>query len=232
MTTAYDEVLRDPELALLFAALRDAAEGPVPVPSPALTAVLDGATPITTISDRNTARASIIALVTAGVVAAGVGAAAADRLPAPAQRAVVSVVNNLTPFRLPEPRTERVAKPHHAPAPAHLFGTDTVRPDAEPTSTPITVQRGRGTVTPAPKASGSKPRDDRGSSSGSHDSAPTAPKQSGSSAPSGSSKGESGGTTGSSDTSGSDGTGGDTSGKDRTGTGSPQLSGDSAAPGD
>jgi hypothetical protein len=121
MTTIHDEALRDPDLAAFFDDLRDLAHLPAAAPSPALDAVLRATTPLDILGDRKAARAGVIALVAAGVVAAGVGAAAANQLPAPAQRAISSVVNHLTPFHVPEPdnaRPDSRIDPARTPAPA------------------------------------------------------------------------------------------------------------------
>lgn len=237
MITESDQALRDPELALVFKALRDAADGPAPVPSDALAAVLAGIAPITKLRDRNTARASIVALVAAGVVAAGVGAAAADQLPAPAQRAIASMVNHLTPFHLPEPRIEREAAPASPikPGPARLPETTSLRPATEPTSPPVTRPRVHGPVAPAP-GHGADSGGHRGSRSGpgdSGDSAPTPPQQSGTSGSgSGDGNGSTSGTGPSSGSTPETGGGGGTSGTGHSDGGSSAVPGDSATPGD
>jgi len=79
--------------------LRALGDGPTPKPSPQLAAVLAGATPL--LSSRRALRMVLrSAAVAALVLGALVVAAANHSLPAPAQRVVSNVVNDLTPFHI------------------------------------------------------------------------------------------------------------------------------------
>ncbi|WP_207081517.1 hypothetical protein [Nocardioides sp. S5] len=101
----HDEALNDPVLSVLFTELRAVADRPAPPVDTELAAVLAGAIPLAVARDQRsrTARTAIIGLVTTGILAGGLGAAAANELPPPAQRIVSKVVNGLTPFNIPNP---------------------------------------------------------------------------------------------------------------------------------
>ncbi len=94
----------DPILAPLLSELRDIADEPAPAIGPDLSAVLGGAAPLAPNRARRgkTVSAVVISLVSTGVLAGGISAAAADELPAPVQRVVARVVNTITPFEMPE----------------------------------------------------------------------------------------------------------------------------------
>ena len=102
--------------------MRALGEGPAPVPSPELAAILGGARPRRLLTHRRPARRAqrprrVLAYATAAAVmvgAAGV-AAANDTLPQPAQRVVSRVVNMLTPLHI-DP--SRPATPVEPPRPA------------------------------------------------------------------------------------------------------------------
>lgn len=127
-----DDAFADPALAGLLAELRAVADQPAPAAGPDLAALLAGAAPITPARTRRsrTASAVVIGLVSSGVLAGGVGAAAADELPAPVQRVVSRVIDTLTPFEVPHPdqrvpaRHERDDDPPLPQAPADLDDTD------------------------------------------------------------------------------------------------------------
>ncbi|WP_439936583.1 hypothetical protein ACS3YM_11555 [Nocardia sp. N13] len=137
-----DDAFADPALAGLLAELRAVADQPAPAAGAELTALLAGAAPITPARARRsrTASAVVIGLVSSGVLAGGVGAAAADQLPAPVQRVVSRVVDTLTPFEVPHPdqrvpaRHERDDDPPLPQAPADLDDTDDT--DVSPPGTP------------------------------------------------------------------------------------------------
>lgn len=111
------DAFADPALAALLDELEAiAAQAPPPVGAE-LAAVLAGAVPLAAGRSRRhrTASFAVIALLSGGVVAGGVGAAAADELPAPVQRVVSRVVSTLTPFEVPHPDHAPV---RHEPGPA------------------------------------------------------------------------------------------------------------------
>lgn len=97
--------LEEPAFSGLLTELRDIAAGPAPAIGPDLAAVLAGAVPLAPTRARRsmTASAVVIGLVSTGVLAGGISAAAANELPAPVQRVVARVVNSITPFELPHP---------------------------------------------------------------------------------------------------------------------------------
>ncbi|RYC12955.1 hypothetical protein [Nocardioides zhouii] len=103
------EALDDPAFAGLVTKLRDVAEQPAPPVGPELMAVLagdfpDGVAPLAAARARRrrSASAVLISVVSTGVLAGGISAAAADELPAPMQRVVARVVNTITPFEIPD----------------------------------------------------------------------------------------------------------------------------------
>jgi hypothetical protein len=108
-----DKALSDPVLAELIGELRGMAEAPPPQIKPELESILGGFDQLARARDkrRNRLRSGGVGLAVAGVVAAGLGAAAANELPAPAQRAVARVVNGLTPFEIPHPEPETTNAP-------------------------------------------------------------------------------------------------------------------------
>lgn len=111
------EAFTEPALAALLGELEAiAAQAPPPVGAE-LAAVLTGAVPLAVGRSRRprTSSLAVIALLSGGVVAGGVGAAAADELPAPVQRVVSRVVSTLTPFDVPHPDHAPV---RHDPGPA------------------------------------------------------------------------------------------------------------------
>jgi hypothetical protein len=108
------EAFADPALAALLAELEAVAAQPPPAVGAELAAVLAGAVPLAAGRPRRSRAASfaVITLLSGGVVAGGVGAAAADELPAPVQRVVSRVVSTLTPFEVPHPdRAPRTPDP-------------------------------------------------------------------------------------------------------------------------
>ncbi|MEZ0448901.1 hypothetical protein [Cellulomonas sp. ICMP 17802] len=101
-----DTALGDPALRDLFAELSALADRPTPPIGEELAALLAGATPLTVAPGRRNraAKSAVIGLVTAGILAGGVtAAAAANELPAPAQRVVSRVITTLTPLEIPNP---------------------------------------------------------------------------------------------------------------------------------
>jgi hypothetical protein len=105
----FDGALDDPAFAGLLAELRELAERPAPPVGPELAAILAGDLPpavapleAARARRRRTASAVVIGLVSTGVLAGGISAAAADELPAPVQRVVARVVNTITPFEIPD----------------------------------------------------------------------------------------------------------------------------------
>ena len=118
---AADEVTR------FLTELRALGDGPPPTPSAELTALLGGATPLLSRRAvvRTVLRSAAIAAVLLGVL---IVAAANHSLPAPAQRVVSNVVNDLTPFHIgnnqPQPvieppRPSDKPTPTHRPTPSH-----------------------------------------------------------------------------------------------------------------
>lgn len=99
-------MISEPALGELFAELRGLGDRPMPPVGDALADVFAGATPFASASNRRSraAKTSLIGLVTVGIMAGGVtAAAAADQLPGPAQRIVSRVVTTLTPLDIPSP---------------------------------------------------------------------------------------------------------------------------------
>ena len=105
MRTGYpdDDVLADPALCDLFAQLRAAGERPAPRINPELANLIAAGPSIADAQCRKATRAAVIGMVTTAVLTGGVGAAAANELPRPVQRVVSTVVNDLTPFEIPNP---------------------------------------------------------------------------------------------------------------------------------
>jgi len=125
--------------------LRAFGDGPSPEPTPELDALLGGSA-LTALAGRRRQRhpslqhrALIIGAVASAVITGTGVAAATDTLPQPAQRFVSGVVNDLTPFHLNAPGTER-RKNHRLPT----------APAAKPS--PATED----SPTPAGEASGSR----------------------------------------------------------------------------
>lgn len=122
--------------------LRRLASGPVPAPSSALEAVLKGEAPLAATTaavpprsrSRSTGRrrlrtAAVLLVATLGVTTAG---AAANALPAPAQRAAARVLNAVTSFHFPTPaRPTAPATPVHVPSVAPVPAT---APPSQPTA--------------------------------------------------------------------------------------------------
>ena len=101
-----DTALDDPALRDLFAELGALADRPTPPIGDDLAALFAGATPLTAARSRRSkaVKTGLIGLVTAGILAGGVtAAAAANELPTPAQRIVSRVINTLTPLEIPNP---------------------------------------------------------------------------------------------------------------------------------
>lgn len=101
-----DTALDDPALRDLFVELGALADRPTPPVGDELAALFAGATPLAAARTRRNkaAKTGLIGLVTAGVLAGGVTAAAgANVLPSPAQRIVSRVINTLTPLEIPNP---------------------------------------------------------------------------------------------------------------------------------
>ncbi|NYI46582.1 hypothetical protein BJ993_003662 [Nocardioides aromaticivorans] len=96
----------DPAMRDLFAELSALADRPTPAVGDELAALFAGATPLAAARSRRNkaAKTGLIGLVTAGILAGGVtAAAAANELPTPAQRIVSRVINTLTPLEIPNP---------------------------------------------------------------------------------------------------------------------------------
>lgn len=101
-----DTSLDDPALRDLVAELGALADRPTPPVGDELAALFAGATPLAAARSRRNkaAKTGLVGLVTAGILAGGVAAAAAaNELPAPAQRIVSRVINGLTPLEIPNP---------------------------------------------------------------------------------------------------------------------------------
>lgn len=101
-----DTALDDPALRDLFAELGALADRPTPPIGDDLAALFAGATPLAAARSRRSkaVKTGLIGLVTAGILAGGVtAAAAANELPTPAQRIVSRVINTLTPLEIPNP---------------------------------------------------------------------------------------------------------------------------------
>jgi hypothetical protein len=121
------DAFADPAFAILLAELEAVAAQPPPAVGDELSAVLAGTLPLAVRrSHRRATSIAVIALLSGGAVAAGVGAAAADELPAPVQRVVSRVVGTLTPFEVPHPDD---APPRRDPAP--------VRPSSPAPAVPV-----------------------------------------------------------------------------------------------
>jgi hypothetical protein len=118
----------DADLLTALHGLRRLSSSPAPEPSSALAAVLSGAAPLPLVAApplrSGSASGGRQRLRTAAfLVVAGLGAttagAAANALPAPAQRATAKVLNTVTPFHFPSPHAASgrpVAPPTTAPA--------------------------------------------------------------------------------------------------------------------
>lgn len=96
------------DLCDVIGMMQAAAAVPAPTPTPALAAVLDdGFDPLPVVSAASVGRcrrwSARIAVATAVVVTATLGAATANALPAPLQTAVANVVGAVTPWQLPRP---------------------------------------------------------------------------------------------------------------------------------
>ena len=129
--------------------LRALGDGPAPKPSPQLAAVLAGATPL--LNSRRALRMVLrSAAVAALVLGALVVAAANHSLPAPAQRVVSNVVNDLTPFHIGPGTRADVLPPTPsdkptAPTPASTSPSQSHAPVPPPSSTePDRRDGGRG----------------------------------------------------------------------------------------
>lgn len=144
-----DQALDDPVLDELFAAMRAAARRPAPPMSPALTMLLaPGA-----LGRRRRARGATVGLAVIGVLAGGVGAAAATghlQRPAPVNRVAVDSSGAATE---PAPPTEAVTTPATEPEPdpeatdgedrtADVSDDDTVRPTRRPATSDDDDTRG------------------------------------------------------------------------------------------
>ena len=91
-------------------------------------------------ASRRTARASLAALAAVATVAAGlVGAASANALPAPAQRAVAYVIAALSPLTVPQPADDTPA-PTPTPTATHR-ATTAPTPAPRPTRSPAASPR-------------------------------------------------------------------------------------------
>jgi hypothetical protein len=88
-------------VTMFLSDLKALGEDPAPEPSPQLAALLGGAVPLAPERRRVRARHLALGAAAALLVAGTGGAAAAGRLPGPAQRMVSDVVDNLTPFSIP-----------------------------------------------------------------------------------------------------------------------------------
>jgi hypothetical protein len=115
--------------------MRALGEGPAPVPSPELAAILGGASSHRLLSRRRPARRAqrsrrVLAYATAAAVMVGTAgvAAANDTLPQPAQRVVSRVVNMLTPLHI-DP--SRPAKPVEPPRPSPIRTAPAVPPQVD-----------------------------------------------------------------------------------------------------
>jgi hypothetical protein len=168
MTThPHDELadaLADPALAALLAELEAVASAPPPPIGSELAAVLGGAVPLAPgrPGRRHAASFAVIALLSGGVVAGGVGAAAADELPAPVQRVVSRVVSTLTPFEVPHP--DHAPRHHDDPGPSRP-STPVVPDDERDAGLPAQAPRTTDPQPAEPDDSGT--RSDEGSDEGS-----------------------------------------------------------------
>lgn len=132
-----DDLLSDPVVGDFLERLRAAGTGPAPQPSDELRAILHdnavaGSRRPTLVGRHRWGRRSMAGVAAAGLMVAGVGAAAADVLPPPFQRVVSDVVATWTPWRIPravDPRPADLARP---PAVAPVVRDDaTVEPAPE-----------------------------------------------------------------------------------------------------
>ncbi|HEV7205178.1 MAG TPA: hypothetical protein VGN18_11245 [Jatrophihabitans sp.] len=127
--------------------LRSLGEGPAPEPSPELAALLAGVPTLAAARRHRPRIVRRVALIAAAVVAGTTLAAANHQLPAPAQRVVSNVVNDLTPFHIdnphpvPTPTTPAVTPtpttkpPTHVAPPPERSSEDTPEPGAPHSST-------------------------------------------------------------------------------------------------
>ena len=128
----FGDGLEDPVLAELLTELRAIADEPAPAIGPDLAAVMGGAVPLA--SSRTRSRAAsmlVVGLLSTGVLTGGIGAAAADQLPAPVQRVVARVVNTMTPFEIPD-RAERIPMERTPDEEAPVQPTPTERDEDTP----------------------------------------------------------------------------------------------------
>ena len=125
----------EPELSDLLGQLRSLADGPAPLPSTALAALLEngldavvvgeGAVPVrptTSWRRRTFAFPMQVSLAGAGCLVLLLGAAAANRLPATAQTAVADVVESITPLHVPRPVSHPVPAVVPTPTPTRSPG--------------------------------------------------------------------------------------------------------------
>jgi hypothetical protein len=118
-TSASSSAGEQDDVARFLVEFRALGDGPVPPPSPEVVALLGGATPLRPWR-RHRRRIARTLLLAAAVVAALVVAAASHSLPQAAQRVVVNVVNNLSPFKIehqPPPVRPAPTRSRHLLAP-------------------------------------------------------------------------------------------------------------------
>jgi hypothetical protein len=118
-TSASSSAGEQDDVARFLVEFRALGDGPVPPPSPEVVALLGGATPLRPWR-RHRRRITRTLLLAAAVVAALVVAAASHSLPQAAQRVVVNVVNNLSPFKIehqPPPVRPAPTRSRHLLAP-------------------------------------------------------------------------------------------------------------------
>lgn len=138
--------------------LRSLGEGPAPRPSPELAALLAGVPALTAARRRGPRIVRRVALIAAAVVAGTTLAAVNHRLPAPAQRVVSNVVNDLTPFHIGTPRpAPTTTTPIPSPTPTHVA--------------PVPVRSSEDSSEPSEPHSSAEPGDGGG---GADDSSPAA----------------------------------------------------------
>jgi hypothetical protein len=150
---------QEPSLVELLEALADVDEEHVPEPSPGLAALMADL-PVLSSRPQRRLRVLVAGGVAASMVCAGGIAAAANELPASAQRIVAEFSQRYLPFQLPQPEESEPEVPTEAdPAPdtpgqvtqEPQVGTETVSPaDDSDETTPTSPRRIRGTASPTP----------------------------------------------------------------------------------
>ncbi|BEP14224.1 hypothetical protein acdb102_25350 [Acidothermaceae bacterium B102] len=189
----------EPDLQRLLSSMRAVSSAPAPAPTFALESMLSrGFAPAPPVVRRPPARRQLwrAAAVLVATCTSLVSAAAANALPAPAQKVVVGIVDHVTPFTLPEPHDAVHRAPRHVvpravphaatsaaptPLPAPALSTTPPAAKARTHSAPVVVSGPtavptvpRPTPTPSPRPterssgadSGSRGGDGRTSSHG------------------------------------------------------------------